>query len=201
MIMLVYDPELLCKLLIVPKTRTLQEHLIEQIEALAVSKSYSPKLITLLVKALEPVASKRTSISELNLILKNKAKLVPVTQLLQKFEDEYSFVRKLSHYSLSIPKVEHKAKQVIMPNNMEDIFSNQKEITTHLSNHNKSMKAMIVHFVSFSNYLDALQYHNCKWKQFNDFQHQNLVPICNIYIQKDSLERFRVIVTKVSNFF
>jgi hypothetical protein len=155
------------------------------------SISYSSKLITLLLGALEPVASQRASIKDLmSIITSDSVEKVPSVP---KFEDAYTIIKDISKISLP-------PKEINAIEDMAENIPNCYEISVYLSENKETSKKVVSYFTYFYNLEDASQYCNDKWKQLNFLNHKNLLPIHNIFLQRIDSKQLGVIVIKVSKF-
>jgi serine/threonine protein kinase len=178
---LLLEPEIISGSLMVQKTKMLQEHIAEQIDALNSTANSLSDIISIIAKAVDPNPANRATLKELAAILKTNPPTVQVLQPLQKFEEEYIIIKKVIGRET--------AKKNGNGNTTE-------KVSTFLVEQRKTFNRFYATRVVFQDYLSALQYRNSKWKEAVDLQHKNIVPIYNVFLQNNNSEQYQVIVVK-----
>ncbi len=120
-----------------------------------------------------------------------------------KVEDDYNIINEINNLSLTgLQEIQIKTGPssafAVVGENIPD----EKGVTTlYLVEDKKTLRRYNAFCISFRREKHAVQYCESIWKQRIDLNHENIVPIVNMYLQKNDKERYQLFIVKVCGFF
>jgi serine/threonine protein kinase len=195
---LIHDPEELSTVLSAPLSRVnFPDHLVEHLEALPTKQNYRPKIIPLIVRALNPVPGKRASVKELLSVISNKTAPAQVGEG-PKILLSYNIIRRIDHYSLAVSLRDENKVNTIDPE--DELYGcnmrGKMKAGVFLIQHKTTSGQYIAHNFLFTDYNDAFRYRNTKWRETSEIEQKNLVRVANIYLQMLDNFQFQVTIIK-----
>jgi serine/threonine protein kinase len=179
----------------VPKSKSYETHLAERIRSALASRVYNPKVIELVLKALHPDPEKRANIKQLRALMEDRTSVKTIFK--PKIEEDYFIVNEITHTSMtSLQELRKTYTQVVFPVIGETIPNVDEVASYYLVEHKETMKRYNALRITFRREKHAAQYCDNSWKQRINFDHENLVPIHNHFLQMDSRERFQLYIVK-----
>jgi hypothetical protein len=187
---LIHDPKSISDSLKIPATRSFTGYLKEK---LSITGKYSSKLIYIIEGAIHPYREKRISIEEIRNILNGKSFQWEKTDF--KFEDKYRILKEIDHLSLtSLQNSSKKDLKIELSNTTVDCVVSYIYVVEEKNDISKRCNAFCATFQDNRKAIEFYNYSNmCK-----EFDHPNLVPIRNTYLEQDESGQYRVYVVKVS---
>lgn len=193
----IYNEQELRHTLKIPKGKRYDIHLEEHILAAFSSKGYSSKVRDLAIKALNPDPEQRATVKQLISLLsvrdEDKSPETP------KIEDEYDILGEIKLSSVTdLHEIEMKTADKEEYVTIGGKVTNAQEVTSlYLVEHKKTLRRYNAFCITFSREKYALQYCNEQWKQRLLFEHQNIVPICKTFLQRNKFSCYHLYIVKV----
>lgn len=106
-----------------------------------------------------------------------------------KFEDKYTIVS-TSDESTRISNIHSSSTMEADPENG----------STYLVEDKDTMKRCNAFSITFKNVIHAIQCRNDNWRQYKKLDHENLIPIRDLFVEKDNSGKYKVYIIKVNIF-
>jgi hypothetical protein len=119
-----------------------------------------------------------------------------------KFEEEYIILKEITNEALAkLLEMDKKIIETITFDIVGNTIPNSHVFSLYIVEEKKSLKRYNVLCVTFRLAIHAAQYRNNYWMKRKTFTQENLLPIENIYLQKNELKQYQVYIFKVSGIF
>lgn len=173
-----------------------QEQLIKQMKTLAKS-DYSSKIMNAVIKALDPNPHMRYSIKMLLSLLSDENKETSEDRV--NIGDEYAIIKRVSMFSLT--KLQESDRKIGVSSGYNTIGGSVARVneilSLYLAEQKDTMKICNAFCATFRDEIEASKYYEYHKNLQENFEHENLVPIQNIYLQKNQSGQHFVYVVKV----
>jgi hypothetical protein len=173
-----------------------QEQLRKQIETLT-EFDYSSKIMDAVIKALDPNPHMRYSIKMLLSLLSDENK--EKSEIIMNIGDEYTIIRSVSMFSLT--KLQESDKKVGVSSGYNTIGGSVAKVneilSLYLAEHKHTMKVYNAFCATFRDEAEVSKYYEYYKNLQENFEHENLVPLKNIYLEKYQAGQCFVYVVKV----
>jgi serine/threonine protein kinase len=192
------NPNLFLDLFDICEIESYEAYMMERIQKSLILGNYSTKLIYFITRALHPDPEKRASLEELvSLLSKKSSRNIDEISI---FQSEYAIIKRLNHYSLSKMHLEGQSKETALFNLISSTTPNKQVITyAYLVEDKITLKRYNALCTTFRNKPEAdLFYNEVNIPKVN-FDHENIVLIRNLILQKNGSEQYQVYVVKVSS--
>lgn len=116
-----------------------------------------------------------------------------------KVEDDYNIINEINNSSLTgLQEMEIKTGPPAAFDVIGETIPDDQEVATlYLVEDKKTLRRCNAFCINFRREKHAVQYCEGTWKQRINLSHDNIVPIVDMYLQKNDKERYQLFIVKV----